>query len=251
MAFQIPGNYELRARVIPAIIAILPALALASMLITWTQLDLTNVLLSGAVIVLFILFGDLARRRGRALEPALYQEMGGKPSTMFLRHRDSTFDAPTKKRYLTFLAAKLGEEIPSTKAEESSPADADGFYERCGTWIRERTRDTLAFKILFHENMTYGSRRNLYGIKPFGLTLNAIVVCLCVLYIWLGPLPMAELTLKQIILVLVVAIIHAGYLLFFVTRDSVKEASRLYGRQLILCSEKLLGDDDAKPKKKK
>ena len=232
MAYHVPGIYEFRSRVIPAMIAILPILALAGMLITWTQFDLTNVLLSGAVIVLFILFGDLARRRGRALEPSLYYEMGGKPSTVFLRNRDATFDAQTKSRYLKFLATKLGEKVPSPKDEASSPDAADGFYERCGTWIRERTRDTQEYKILFHENMTYGSRRNLYGIKPFGLALNFFVVGFCLLYLWLGPIPIAELTLRQIVLVLIIALIHAVFLLFFVTRESVKEASRLYGRQL-------------------
>ncbi|MGX9576965.1 hypothetical protein [Mesorhizobium sp. f-mel] len=70
---------------------------------------------------------------------------------------------------------------PTANDEESNPLKVDGFYERCGNWLRERTLDTTKFEILFEENKTYGFCRNLFGVKLPALTLNMIVVLICLL----------------------------------------------------------------------
>jgi hypothetical protein len=45
-----------------------------------------------------MVFVDVARRRGKQIEPNLVQLMGGLPSITMLRHRDPILDAPTKER---------------------------------------------------------------------------------------------------------------------------------------------------------
>jgi hypothetical protein len=68
--------------------------------------------------------------------------------------------------------------------EQNDPAAAKSFYERTGTWLRENTRDTKKFPILFNELVTYGFRRNLLGVKWPALALNLVVVLICAGLLW-------------------------------------------------------------------
>ena len=49
-----------------------------------------------------------------------------------------------------------------------------------------------------------------------------------------------DLTMRTVV-VLIVAAIHAAYFAFVVTKNSVKEAARKFGRELILSTETLMG----------
>jgi hypothetical protein len=146
--------YTLRARVYPALIGMTPVIALAAVVVPWHHLGWWYGGVAVGVGVLFCAFADLARRLGKNVERSLFEETNGRPAMTLLRHRDTEFDAKTKDRYRNMLAERLGE-----------PAPTQGDEEKDGNWLRERTRDLVKFKILKEENMTYGFRRNLYGLK--------------------------------------------------------------------------------------
>jgi hypothetical protein len=155
-----------------------------------------------------------------------------------LRHRDDTFDAGTKVH--AFLARKIGTPAPTQVEEEANPKAADEWYARGGTWLRENTRDTKKFRVLFNENISYGFRRNLLGLRLPGFILNAAIVLICVGTLWYrGPADLNNYFSGALIAVIVVSAIHASYLALAVTEGSVFEAARLYARQLILSVEKL------------
>jgi hypothetical protein len=170
----------------------------------------------------------------------MYAELGGKPSTAMLRHRDDTFDDDTKTSWLNFLASKIGGNPPTANEEKANPAAADEYYERCGNWLRENTRDHKKFNLIFEENVTYGYRRNLYGLKWLGLLLNAIVVIVCAVWIWnRWPIAGDDGVTTRLLYVLIVALAHAIFFVFVVTKASVIEAARQYARQLLLGCETL------------
>lgn len=151
-----------------------------------------------------------------------------------LRHRDRVLDDITKLKIVSFLAGKLGEKAPSADEELAHPDKADAFYERCGTWLRENTRDQKRFAILFNDNVTYGYRRNLLGLKSIALTLNALVLTTVAVILWLRwDQGFAEELNGKILSVAVIACLHSVYLLLGVTEASVAEASRTYSRQLL------------------
>jgi hypothetical protein len=232
--------YTIRARFFPAVIAAAPAVALAAILVSWDRLGLPHLIASTALGVLLYVLSDVARRRGKAIEPALIQKIGGLPSMTMLRHRDAFLDAASKARILKFLAGKISAKAPSAADEAKDPIAADGFYVRCGNWLREHTRDTKKFKILFDENITYGFRRNLLGLKWPALILNAVIVALCLLLIWYRlPFDSGDVLTQKFLSVLVIAFLHATYLALFVTEEGVVEASRQYARQLLLSCETL------------
>lgn len=239
-------TYTIRARLVPAILAAMPALAFIAALITWKDISFSHALAGLGLLAVLWLFGDHAQRKGKALEPSLFAQMGGMPSTAMMRHADGSIDPDTKKRLHEFLALKLSAPAPTQQDEAADPAKADAYYARGGTWLREHTRDTKKFNILFDNNITYGARRNLLGLKGYALGLNLAVVILCVTVLLLdAPLPVEGDLKSKLIFVLAVAAIHGVCILVFVNHAAVIQAARTYGRQLLASSEVLA--DEPKP----
>jgi len=139
--------YTMRARLVPAILAGAPAFALAIALVSWGSFGITHVIATLALTALFAAFSDVARRRGKAIEPELVSKMGGLPTTTMLRHRDTTIDEGTKKKIHTFIGGKLGEAPPAAEHEAANPELADIYYARGATWLRENTRDVKKFGV--------------------------------------------------------------------------------------------------------
>lgn len=230
--------YTVRARLVPAVIGGAPAFAFVAIFIAWGGVALTNLIAGTGLAVLFALFADVARRRGRAIEPAIVEKMGGLPTTVTLRHRDPTYDAATKTGFHAFLGRKLGQAAPSPAEESADPGAADVYYARGAAWLRENTRNRKKFGILFNENVDYGFRRNLLGLKRPGLLLNALIVMVCIAILrhrW--PLDLSNGFDAKVVMVVVVAVIHAAYLGLFVTEAGVFEAARSYARQLLLSTQ--------------
>lgn len=232
--------YSLRARLFPAIIAAAPALAALALLISWKSFELSNVIATLAVLILLFAIADFARSRGRAIEPTLYSEQGGMPSITMFRRNDSTIDDGTKERYREFLGNELGVTVPSAEDEQADQATADSFYQQCGVWLRQNTRDTKKYPLLFNENLTYGFRRNLFGLKWLALALNLAVVTICLLLLSQDNWPWETDFGKRITVVLLVAAMHVTYIFFAVRKTAVLDASRVYARELILSCEALL-----------
>lgn len=242
--------YSIRARLFPAIIAAAPALAALTLLISWKTFGLSNVIASLGILVLLFAIADFSRARGRAIEVTLYEERKGIPSITMFRRNDSTIDPGSKDRYREFLSGKLGVGAPSPEEESANQEAADAFYSQCGVWLRQNTRDTKKFSILFGENVTYGFRRNLLGVKALALWLNAIVVAVCAFVLWRMSWNIDTLLGNKTTVVLVVAAAHAAYMLLAVSRNAVWDASRAYGRELILTCESFLTQSKSPARKK-
>nr|WP_281722856.1 hypothetical protein [Nitrosomonas nitrosa] len=168
-------TYSLRARLQPALLTLFPAiLALAAW---YPALYQTAAALGGLVaacgVTLFL--AHLARKLGRAVEKRLFAAWGGKPTTIWLRHRDSNLDPHTKARYHAFLAGKVPSWRAPTESEETADAAAaDLRYEAGVKWLLEHTRDQKAFPLVFKENVSYGFRRNAYGLRPIGFAITVL-----------------------------------------------------------------------------
>jgi hypothetical protein len=239
--------YSLRARLFPALITSVSAIILLIVVIPWHRLSWTQAFASVGVIVILYVMADIARRRGRAIEPELIRRMGGLPSTTMLRYRDTTFDAGAKGRMHKFLGGKIGGKAPSAADEQKDPEMADKFYARCGNWLRENTRNHKKFNVLFDENITYGFRRNLLGLKLPSLIIDSLIVVGCLIFLWrISPIDWDADLPQKLALVVGVAILHAVFMAAFIGEKSVFEAARTYGRQLLLSCETLQAGVPAK-----
>ena len=222
-------------------LAVAPAIALVIALVLSGSSGMSKMFSGAIVAILIYAFADLGRRFGKSKEARIYEDAGGMPSILMLRYRNTDFDQTTKARYLGFLARQIKARVPTESEEMTDPAACDTFYAMCGTWLREHTRDTKNFRLVFNELVTYGFRRNLYGLRLMGLVVNAVVVVLCIIYLYRGGWWGLEINVGNgVVFVLLVAVIHAIYLTVFATRKSVIDSARQYARQLILSCERLM-----------
>lgn len=231
--------YTMRARVFPALVAGLPTLALLAVSVPWDHLGLPHATAGATALVLLFAFADVARRAGRRVQARL--ETGATPDQWC--RDDPDLPAAAKDRYRAFVADEMGRAAPSADEERADPARARDFYLAAGTCLREHTRDARAFPILFSENVTYGFRRNLLGLKAVALGCNAVVAATCAGALCLKPGHLGALPLidERMAAVLAAAILHSAYMSLAVGEAGVREASRAYGRQMIISCETLMG----------
>lgn len=176
--------YSRKARLMPVLLVVFP---IGLSIVAWFSGELSG---WGTLIGLFTPFGltpflaQAGRDLGKRNEKVLFQMLGGKPTTRLLRHRDNTLNALTKARYHTKLQALLPDlTIPRAEQEAADPDHADTVYDSCANYLIERTRKGDENQLIFAENINYGYRRNLWAMKPAGLTLAVIGVLCCSLKI--------------------------------------------------------------------
>ena len=163
-------RYVIQARIVPALIVCFP---LASLVVVWMpEEEFGKRLLSGmASLVLLSLVAQLGRDAGKQREPQLFEKWNGKPSVRKLRHRDTDVQWITLERLRSQLATNVGIPCPTKAEEESDAAAADEVYAAYVDHLREATRGD---KILLAENISYGFRRNLWGMRSAGLSVAIV-----------------------------------------------------------------------------
>lgn len=164
--------YERKARATPALLTILPVVVPLV-----CQFGSKNPILT-AIVGLFGTCGaiyagaSIARGRGKLLETELVKEWGGLPTTIILRHRDSHYDAETKRRYHLDCLQRLGMRMPTAEEEAADPTAADQIYAGVTRKLREATRADKG--LLFKDNIAYGFHRNMLGLKPIGILASIV-----------------------------------------------------------------------------
>jgi len=173
--------YSLQARLVPALLVIAPVIL---GLVAWFPQKFQGWNLLVALVPglgLAVLLAHLARDLGKKKEHKLFAKWGGIPTTQFLRHRDESLDATTRRRYHGKLAALAGLiALPLFAEEQEDPEKADHLYNSVVRLLREKTRDKNRFGLVFAENVNYGLRRNLWGMKPAGILVSLIGLTVCI-----------------------------------------------------------------------
>lgn len=233
-----PDEYVIRARVAPVILISLPFLMMViSDLLTGPELQ--NLALMGLVgVAVITLLAQIGRDRGKKIEPNLFDTWGGKPTTVWLRHSDNHMDPDTKKRIHTCLSSKIdGLQCPTVQDEKKDPIAADQIYDSAVNWLRSNTSDKQKFPRLFGDNVDYGFRRNLLGLKPFGFILYGGLLGYKLYF--LSPLTIQKaknLLSEPTLLAVLVGVL---VLTFIVTKSWVKDAADSYAFALINASESI------------
>ena len=225
-------KYACNARVVPALLVLFPigisiACLFPEKLAGW---DLIVWLGTSAGLAVFL--EQLARDRGLHRQEELFKSWGGNPSTAMLRHRESLVNRPTLIRYHEKLSRLVPIKLPALEEEIKDPQAAEAIYESCGDFLRARTRDKEKFQLLFEENVNYGFRRNLWGMKVLALILNALSVGIALTQVhpdWLKPAHVRPV-------VWVALLLDVSFLLvwlFVINPAWVKSAAEAYAKQLL------------------
>ena len=173
-------GYERKARLYPALLLVAPIVATVVAMLA-VKLSVLQSLAGGvAGCGGAFLLTQLARDAGKNGEKKLFEEWGGMPSAAIFRHRDTRLDPITKTRYHKKLASLVKEaKAPTPEQEQADPAAADAIYSAWSNYLRINTRDTKKFALLFQENVNYGYRRNVCGLRRIGVTTSIISLAAC------------------------------------------------------------------------
>lgn len=138
--------------------------------------------------------------KGNKLQEKLYKTWGGAPTTIVLRHADDTVEGPTKMRYMKRLAVLVRDFVIITAEQErADPKAADDMYRSATAFLREQTRDTKKYAMIFNENVDYGFARNLTACKPFGIALTLVCLTLCLIGLYHTlDMPLKDLSLAAL-----------------------------------------------------
>lgn len=170
-------EFDRKARLYPAILALTPVsvacLSFLSLEFSYFKSGLFGVLVSCGGAFLLI---QLVRDRGKEKEQDLYNEWGGMPSVAILRHADDRIDRISKANYHKKLEGLVeGISAPSIEQERKDPDSANEIYTAWSNYLRRNTRGE-GFSLLQKELLNYNFRRNVYGMRPIGISLSSLTL---------------------------------------------------------------------------
>lgn len=223
--------YDLRARVLPVYFTIAPVVLFLAAVLP----EGLNLSLGGAAALVFapisFLMSQLGADFGKKLEKPLWREWGGPPTTRFLRHSNPEFNEVTRNRIHEKLRL-LGLYVPSKEEQANDPQVANTHFESCTEELIRRTRNKKSFPLVFEALVAYGFRRNLLGLKRFGLLLTIIAFGACGLDVYKAWVATQEISPVSV----VAALITLGLLLSWLTwvnKKTVLVAADRYARFLL------------------
>jgi hypothetical protein len=226
-------QYDRRARLMPALLVILPAalavVALAPDAVVGWSGGVALFVQAGGGFLLAQSVGDTGKRK----EPKLFEYFGGRPTELMLCHEHATNQVLLAERHrkLAKLFPKI--RIPTAAVERGDPKAALDVYTACMDKVRGIVRtDKTKHVDVQRENIQYGFRRNLWAIKPWGISVTLIAGVLLAAEI-IGqvmehePVPFAQ----PVIIAVDIFLLLAWTLV--VTRDWIERAAFLYAERLL------------------
>ena len=172
--------YGITARLAPALITLLPAIVTVAV---WTPVlydFAVDIVATGVTCAFTVPMAHWARYLGRNAERQLFQKWGGKPTSLWLLRSDSNIHELTKARYRRYLEENVdGWKAPSQSEEEADRQGAISTYDSAVQRLKEGSRDRRDrphFDLVFKENVSYGFRRNTYGLRWIGRFIAVLCV---------------------------------------------------------------------------
>lgn len=251
MLGSILDPYDRKARLYPALLAIMVPVVAALLIVPGYSSQLVN--LASTVVALggLMLLSSLGRERGKRIEPSLFEKWGGTPTTQLLRRSTSSLDHLTLQRYRQFLEARVsGLRFPDVESETADLKNETAVCESSVKWLREATRDTKKFPLVFSENTNYGFRRNLLGVKPAALFLSIATLLAVGTHAWITSTGELNSVSVQSWLAGTASLVGLLFWIFVVTPEFVKTTAFAYATALLAaCDSPHLAQPPAKARK--
>lgn len=173
----VKDNYPFMTRVQPVLIVLAPFFILG-VLYSFEFQKFIHILTSiGIYSVLSFLVAELGRDAGLKKQAALWAAWGGPFTTQMLRPENPLLPRQTKLDYY----AKLQRAYPVNGGFDPTADNDDTFAFWTGK-LRDKTRDKKKYPLVYVENVSYGFRRNLWGMKPLGVSLAVLSSLALIVY---------------------------------------------------------------------
>ncbi len=251
MIGSILDPYDRKARLYPALLVMLvPAIAVTLVAPVFSS-QLAGLASLAIALGGLMLLSSLGREWGKRKELKLFVSWGGTPTTLMLLRETTLLDRLTLERYRKVLEEKVqGLQFPDWASEASDQAQASAICESAVRWLREATRDTKKFALIFAENTNYGFRRNLLGVKPLALVMCVLTLAATALHAWLSTAGNLSAISVQSWSSAVVACIGLVVWGAIVNADFVKTTAFAYASALLAaCDSPLLAPEQKKLRK--
>lgn len=226
-------QYDRRARLMPALLVILPAAFTVIALVPDEVLGwgggIALIFQAGASFLLAQMVGDIGKRK----EPKLFESFGGRPTEMLLsyQHAPNKVVLADRHKKLAKLLPKV--KMPTPDAEQKNLNAAFEIYTACCDKLRSLVRaDKDKFADVHRENIHYGFRRNLWALKPAGITITAIALVIGGAEIYGSVNEHLPFSLVLPVITGVDALLLVLWV-FFITKPWVKRAAVLYAERLV------------------
>jgi hypothetical protein len=170
-------KYELRARLAPAVLLVLPVVFPVRLLLPAGVLGWFEALL----VTLPVLYGltFIVRALGRRAEPRLWQSWGGPPSTRLCRWRDDRMGRQKKTLLHAAVAHHLHTDLYSAQKERARPEEADHVIADAFGRVRELLRKKDPTGLWSAHNAEYGFARNFLASATLAALLSLISAVVC------------------------------------------------------------------------
>lgn len=223
-------EYGRKAQVSPAVLVVMPALLTALAMLPGVVPDKATAISVAFGLGVLYWMANIAREAGKRAERKLFPN--GLPGKEWLRHGDSTLETPTKRRYKRVLAERIRDiTFPTPEGEAEDPAGADESYASAVRWLVDNTRDNARVR---QELIAYGFRRNLYGLRGWGIAIALLTATAAGLILWHrhGVSALTQAPVVQIATVIAWVILPALWV-STVTPAWVRSAANSYARALL------------------
>jgi len=169
-------KYSLNARIYPVVILLFP-LVIIGISYSFEYESYLQVLSTlGVSAALTYLLSNLGRDKGKQKEPDLWKKWGGMPTVQLLSFNNELIDKHTKRKYHKILLELSPIEEKNIDFENVSLDSVSDIYKSWTKYLISKTRDTKQFSLLFKENISYGFRRNLWGLKNISLVFISLIL---------------------------------------------------------------------------
>jgi hypothetical protein len=216
-------EYELKARIAPGLIVALPALVDA--IHVMPSLSNWPILATGGIIALVLLYGlgHVIRAAGQQLEPTLWKQWGGPPSTRLMRHADTFFGAELKKSIRAAVAQEFEITLPIPEQEKRDhgcdKAISDAFRR-----VRAFLKQLDPTGVWQKNNIEYNFCRNLLGARMLWASVAAGSLVVAILHSATNHLGF----LNPAVLVSSLSLVAAGYVGWRVLPNVTRRTAERY-----------------------
>ncbi|GAA1478991.1 hypothetical protein GCM10009623_34370 [Nocardioides aestuarii] len=159
--------YAFRARVLPAILATAPLIALGVLALPFLEGAQRWWSVTSLAVPAFATL--LARRAGNRVQGKLYSGWDGAPTTRRLRYSSDSSPEEIDRRHERIRALLGDVTLPDQAEETAHPEASDRRYADAVNRLRPLVRNHPELGMLNLENRNYGFARNLFGLKGLGV----------------------------------------------------------------------------------
>jgi hypothetical protein len=220
-------NYTICARSFPAILSGLPLMIIICFLSGYDQYKnfityLSNLKFYGSITLAFIAIyalGLIISTYAKYLEKRYFHNKKGFPSTYFMLYGDKEFSADYKDKFRAKVKKLLGLDLLNQSDEQKDESEA---IRRLNEATKQIGLKVDNGKLVKHQNVWYGFRRNMAAGSLFGFFISAISVLLGFYFLHSNPMTIVSFAL---LILYAMIFLMKGYI--------IKSSGEAYAKQLI------------------